>query len=83
MTDCIMAPYSHPGGRRMLLRHEQRFNKEVASHRVAVEHAFGGVKKYWGYAVSGKRLRLGKMAVVAFYKVAVLLNNVRCYMRGN
>jgi len=84
MTTSIMAPFTHPGGRAMLAPKHKQFNKLLAKYRITVEHAFGDVSRYWGFATyGGRRLRSGQMAVAAFFKVAVLLNNCRCCLRGN
>ena len=62
---------------------QQRFNTELSKVRISVEHAFGDAWRQWTYTVSHRQLHHGNQAVGAFFKVAVLLNNIRCCMGGN
>lgn len=42
----ILIPKKKPKGRE-LTQHEKEINKIISSYRVIVEHAIGGVKRYW------------------------------------
>ena len=80
----VCAPFmTSTAGGGNLTADEQRFNTKLSSVRISVEHAFGDAWRQWTYTVSHKQLHMGNQAVGAFFKAAVLLNNLRACMHGN
>jgi hypothetical protein len=63
------------GPRKQISQRKRRFNKDVSSHWIAVEHYFGQVFRLWTSLCSKQGLEVGNQAVAAFFVVAMLLSN--------
>jgi hypothetical protein len=72
-TEGILSPFTHPRGRCNLPLAQQRFNRALASVRIAVENAFGQTEQLWTYTAFEKGLKSGLQAVGAHFAAAILL----------
>lgn len=72
----VCAPFKTPTAGQ-LTADEARFNKMLSSVRISVEHAFGDAWRTWNYLSNSQQLHAGNQAVGAFFRTAVLLNNLR------
>lgn len=61
----------------------QRFNRQMSSARVTVEHGFGRTQNLWISNAFKQQLEMGLQPVGELYRVAVLLTNCYTYFRGN
>jgi len=61
----------------MLLKEQYEANRQLASVRVSVEHAFKHIARYWTYTAFAKGLCPSNQLVAAYFLIAVLLTN--CY----
>lgn len=78
----VCAPFKTPTAGQ-LTADEARFNKMLSSVRISVEHAFGDAWRTWNYLSNSQQLHAGNQAVGAFFRTAVLLNNLRACIQGN
>jgi hypothetical protein len=72
----VMAPYKHRYGFRYLTAEQRASNRRLSKVRVAVEHAFGRTRSLRTYTAFTKGLELGKRAVAAFFRIAILMTNI-------
>jgi hypothetical protein len=79
----IWAPFQHPAGRRYLNPQHKRFNKRLASVRIAVEQAFGLTQNLWTRGAFPEGLQSGSSPVAAYFITAILLTNCYTWMRGS
>lgn len=61
---------------------QQFFNTQMSRNRIAVEHGFGDVMKYWMKTDVAKNNQIGHSPVAAYYTAAVLLTNILNCLRG-
>lgn len=62
---------------------QQLFNKRMSSVRVSVEWCFGGVFNNWSFVDFKKNLKIYLQPNGKYYIVAVLLQNLLTWYRGN
>jgi hypothetical protein len=75
----VISPY---GPRKQISQRKRRFNKDLSSHRIAVEHSFGQIFRLWTSLSFKQGLKVGNQAVAAFFVVAVLLSNCHTCLNG-
>ena len=78
---CIGAYKRPPNGR--LTESQVRFNRQMSSHRIKVEHGFGLVKKLWKLLDLQSGMRSGFSPIGSWVFTAVLLTNAYTCLRGN
>jgi hypothetical protein len=77
----ILPPYDEGGVG--FGRAERRFNRCMASARIAVENCFGLTRNLWAKESYKNSLKIGESAVGSEYLIAVLLANCYTCIRGN
>ena len=76
--DLIMSPF-HPASTRAQLA----YNTYMSGLRIAVEHGFGLVTKYWTFTDLKRIQRTGLQPTAAYYYCMTLFTNLHTCMRGN
>lgn len=79
----VMAPFTHPRGRRYLPEDQQAFNKALSSVRIAVENCFGKTQQLFSYTAFSKALRAGQQPVAAHFAAAIFFTNCHTCMCGS
>ena len=74
----VMSPYVGYVSKR-----ESRFNKQMSSARIAVEHGFGRTQNLWMANAFKQQLKMDLQPVGDLYRVAILLTNCYTCFRGN
>jgi hypothetical protein len=75
----MISPY---GPRKQISQRKRRFNKDLSSHQIAIEHSFGQIFSLWTSLSFKQGLKVGNQAVAAFFVVAVLLSNCHTCLNG-
>jgi hypothetical protein len=76
--DLIMSPF-HPA----TTASQRAYNTYMSSLRIAVEHGFGLVTKYWSFTDLKRVQRTGLQPTAAYYYCMTLFTNLHTCMHGN
>ena len=78
IRDWLWVPFRNPAS-----ADEQAFNATMSQHRIAVEWGFGGVITTWAYLNYSAQQKILLHPCAMWYRVAVLLSDIRTCMRGS
>jgi hypothetical protein len=76
--DLVMSPFHPP-----INAAQEAYNRYMSSLRVAVEHGFGTVTKYWSFTDLKRVQRVGLQPTAAYYYCMTLFTNLHICMHGN